>query len=73
MNNRISIIRHQIRNLRSNMMRAEAVMHEQINRDEDCSIVAEELLHMRAVMSALVQERASLGDQEPVLGDQRFT
>jgi hypothetical protein len=72
MDNRITEIRIQIRKLRTNMLRAEAVMRDQINHDEDCTIVAEELLHMRAVMRELVQERASLGDTEPVLVDTYF-
>jgi len=54
------------------MLRAEAVMRDQIKHDEDCTIVAEELLHMRAVMRELVQERASLGDWEPILVDSYF-
>jgi hypothetical protein len=54
------------------MLRAEAVMRDQINRDEDCAVVAEELLHMRAVMGELVEERLSLGDREPVVVDSYF-
>jgi hypothetical protein len=72
MDNRVIEIRNQIRRLRTNMLRAEAVMRDQINHDEDCTVVAEELLHMRAVMRALVQERASLGDKEPVYADGYF-
>ena len=67
MDNRITEIRNQIRKLRTNMLRAEAVMRDQIKHDEDCTIVAEELLHMRTVMRELVQERATLGDREPVI------
>ena len=44
-------------------------MREQINRDEECSLVAEEILHMRAVMSELVRQREELGDKEPILVD----
>ena len=72
MDNRVSELRSQIRRLRTNMLRAEAVMRNQIDHDEDCTIVAEELLHMRAVMRELVQERASLGYREPVLVDSDF-
>jgi hypothetical protein len=43
------------------------VMHEQINRDEDCSWVAGEILAMRSVMSLLIAERSQLGDREPIL------
>jgi hypothetical protein len=65
--NRISEIRRTIRALRVSMLEAEAVMRDQINRDEDCSFVAGEILKMRRVMSLLVQERATLGDREPIL------
>jgi hypothetical protein len=67
MDNRISQIRKQIRALRVSMLEAEAVMREQINRDEECSFVAEEILKMRVVMSLLVEERSRLGDREPIL------
>jgi hypothetical protein len=40
MDNRISQIRKKIRALRVSMLEAEAVMHEQVKRDEDCSCVA---------------------------------
>ena len=72
MDNRVIEIRSHIRKLRTNMVRAEAVMRDQIKHDEDCTVVAEELLHMRAVMRELVQERASLGDREPILVDSYF-
>jgi hypothetical protein len=65
--NRINEIRRTIRALRVTMLEAEAIMRDQINRDEDCSFVADELLKMRRVMSLLVQERATLGDREPIL------
>ena len=67
MDNRINQIRKQIRALRVSMLEAEAVMREQINRDEECSFVAEEILKMRVVMSLLVEERSLLGDREPIL------
>jgi hypothetical protein len=65
--NRINEIRNIVRALRVSMREAEAIMHEQINRDEDCTFVAEEIMKMRVVMSGLVQERARLGDSEPIL------
>jgi hypothetical protein len=49
------------------MLEAEAIMRDQVKRDEDCSFVAGEILKMRRVMSLLVQERATLGDREPIL------
>jgi hypothetical protein len=66
MDNRISEIRKQIRALRVSMIEAEAIMREQINRDETCSFVAGEILKMRTIMSVLVRERAVLGDCEPI-------
>jgi hypothetical protein len=67
MNNRASEIRRVIRTLRASMREAEAIMREQINRDENCSFVAQELLKMRMVMSGLVRERTTLGDNEPIV------
>ncbi|MCK1396001.1 hypothetical protein [Bradyrhizobium sp. 1] len=67
MDNRISEIRRVIRALRVSMRGAEAIMHEQINRDEDCTFVAGEVLKMRTVMSGLAQERAALGDTDPII------
>jgi hypothetical protein len=67
MDNRISQIRKQIRALRVSMLEAEAIMREQINRDEECAFVAEEVLKMRMVMSLLVEERSLLGDREPIV------
>ena len=67
MDNRISEIRRQIRALRVSMLEAEAIMRQQINRDEDCAFVAGDLLKMRLVMSRLVEERGRLGDREPIV------
>src|SRR5690348_2284845 len=67
MDNRISEIRRIIRSLRVSMREAEAIMREQINRDEDCSFVAQELLKMRTVMGGLARERTTLGDNEPIV------
>ncbi len=67
MDNRINEIRRTIRALRVSMLEAEAIMRDQVNRDEDCSFVAGEILKMRRVMSLLVQERAALGDREPIV------
>jgi hypothetical protein len=73
MDNRINEIHTQIRALRVSMLEAEAIMHGQINRDLDCSFVADEVLKMRAVMSLLVKERTRLGDHEPILVDSFFS
>lgn len=67
MDNRINEIRRQIRALRVSMLEAEAIMRELINQDRDCSFVAGEILKMRAIMIILVRERASRGDNEPIL------
>lgn len=67
MDNRINEIRKTIRALRVSMLEAEAIMREQVNRDEDCTFVAEEILKMRSVMSLLARERTELGDDEPIL------
>ena len=67
MDNRINEIRKKIKALRVSMMEAEAIMHEQINRDEECSEIAGEMLEMRAAMSLLVRQRTALGDREPIL------
>jgi hypothetical protein len=72
MDNRINEIRRQIRALRVSMLEAEVIMHEQVNRDEQCSFVAGEVLKMRAVMSLLVRERTTLGDREPILVNSFF-
>jgi hypothetical protein len=67
MDNRINEVRRVIRALRVSMHEAEAIMREQINRDEDCTFVAEEILKMRIVMAGLAQERATLGDTTPIV------
>jgi hypothetical protein len=69
MHNRVGEVRRLIRTLRLSMLEAEAVMREQINRDEDCSFVAGDILKMRAVMAGLVQERVTLGDNAPIIVD----
>jgi hypothetical protein len=72
MDNRINQIRRQIKALRVSMMEAEAIMHGQVKRGEDCSFVAGDVLKMRAVMSLLVRERAQLGDNEPIIVTANF-
>ena len=36
MDNKINVVRKKIRALRVSMLEAEAIMHHQINRDEEC-------------------------------------
>lgn len=72
MNNKINEIRRKIKALRVSMLQAEALMREQVGRDEDCSEIASELLTMRSAMSLLVRERTVLGDREPILVNSFF-
>jgi hypothetical protein len=72
MHNRVNEIRRLIRTLRVSMLEAEAIVRGQINRDEDCSFVAGDILKMRAVMARLVQERTLLGDNEPIIVNSSF-
>src|SRR5215470_4183547 len=67
MNNRVNEIRKVIKALRVSMMEAEAIMRDQITRDQDCTFVAQELLKMRTVMAGLVREKEALGDPAPIL------
>jgi len=67
MDNRINEIRSIIKALRMKMRKAEAVMHDQIGRDEDCTLVAKEIIKMRVLLSGLARERSALGDIEPIL------
>lgn len=67
MDNRINELRNVIRALRVSMREAEVIMHDLINRDEDCTFIALEIMKMRAVMRELVTERTKLGDSEPIL------
>jgi len=73
MDNRINEIRRTIRALRVSMLEAEGIMREQVNRDEDCGFVAEEILKMRSVMSLLATERVALGDDEPIIVTHLYT
>ncbi|MGV7214088.1 hypothetical protein [Bradyrhizobium sp. UFLA05-112] len=72
MDNRINEIRRLIRALRVSMLEAEAIMRDQINRDESCAFVAQEIMKMRSVMGLLVQERTALGDTDPILVNSFF-
>lgn len=67
MDNRINKIRQAIWALRVSMREAESLMREQINMDEDCTLVAEKIIEMRSVMSELVKERTLLGDTDPIV------
>ncbi|HEY0849765.1 MAG TPA: hypothetical protein VGD96_07620 [Bradyrhizobium sp.] len=73
MDNRVNEIRKVIRALRVSMMEAQAVMRDQITRDQDCTFVAQELLKMRAVMTCLAREKEALGDHAPILVSSHVT
>lgn len=61
MDNRLNKIRKEMSVLRVDMLRAEEVIRDQVNRDRDCTEAALRLLAMRAAMTALVREWTLLG------------
>jgi hypothetical protein len=61
MDNRLNKIRKEMSVLRVDMLRAEEVIRDQVNRDHDCTEAALRLLAMRAAMTALVREWTLLG------------
>jgi hypothetical protein len=61
MDNRLNKIRKEMSILRANMLRLEAVIRDQINRDRDCTESALRLMAMRGEISALVREWTHLG------------
>lgn len=72
MDKRISQIRKVIRARRVSM-REPKPSARTINRDEDCTLVALEIMKMRTVMSELVVERSELGNNEPILVQSQFS
>jgi hypothetical protein len=61
MDNRLNKIRKEMNVLRAEMLRAEGLIRDQVNRDRDCTEAAQRLMAMRAKMSALVREWTQLG------------
>jgi hypothetical protein len=61
MDNRLNKIRKEMSVLRADMLRAEEVIRDQVNRDQDCTETAQHLMALRATMSALVREWTLLG------------
>jgi hypothetical protein len=61
MDNRLNKIRKEMSALRADMLRAEDVIRDQVNRDQDCAEVAQRVLDMRARMKAMVAEWKLLG------------
>ena len=61
MDNRLNNIRKEMSALRADMLRAEDVIRDQVNRDQDCTEAAQRVLQMRARMKAMVAEWKLLG------------
>jgi hypothetical protein len=61
MDNRLNKIRKEMNVLRADMLRAEGVIRDQVNHDQDCTQAATRVMAMRARMSALVREWQLLG------------
>jgi len=61
MDNRLNKIRKEMNLLREEMARAEAIMHDQINHDQDSTAAAVGLLEMRMQMAAKVAAWKALG------------
>ena len=66
MDNRINEIRRKIIDLRTEMMRVEEAMHDQIRHDLDCTESALRLMALRTEMAALVAEWRAVGGSEPL-------
>ena len=64
MDNRINEIRRKMSVLRSDMVRVEDTMHEQIRHDLDSTEAALRLMAMRAELAALVAEWKAAGGSE---------
>jgi hypothetical protein len=67
MDNRLNQIRRKISFLRSEMLTIEALIRQQVNRDEDCSETALKLMGMRAQMLTLIRDREAMGGYERLL------
>jgi len=61
MDNSLNKTRKEMNALRADMLRAEGVIRDQINHDQDCTQSARHLMAMRAKMAALVREWTMLG------------
>jgi hypothetical protein len=73
MDNKLNEIRRKIRFLRTEMLVAEDHIRRQVNRDEDCSAAAVDLISMRGAMLNLIRERNRLGGEERLLNvDERL-
>ena len=73
MDNKLNKIRSKISALRAEMLSAEDNIRKQVNRNEDCSVAATNLMAMRAAMLGLIGERNRLGGEERLLNvDERL-
>lgn len=73
MDNRLNEIRRKIGFLRTEMLRFEKTIRQQVNRDEDCADASMQLMAMRVVMLGLICERNRLGGEERLLNvDERL-
>jgi chorismate mutase len=61
MDNRLNKLRKEMNLLREEMVRTEAVMHDQIDHDQDSTEAAVRLLEMRMQVAAKVAEWKALG------------
>jgi hypothetical protein len=67
MDNRLNGIRRKIIALRSEMLREEDSIRQQVNRDEDCTEAALRLMVLRGGLLGLIAERDKLGGGERLL------
>jgi hypothetical protein len=67
MDNRLNQIRRKISFLRSEMLTIEALIRQQVNRDEDCSETALKLMEMRGEILILIRDREAMGGYERLL------
>jgi len=67
MNNKLNEIRRKISFLRSEMLRAEDAIRKLVNRNEECTVAALEVMAMRTALLVLISERNRLGGRERLL------
>jgi hypothetical protein len=71
--NKLNEIRRRIRFLRADMLRAEGHIRYQVNRGEDCSEAAVDVMAMRVTLLGLISDRNRLGGEERLLNvDERL-
>jgi hypothetical protein len=72
MDNRLNEIRRKIRILRAEKLDLSDAVRGQVNRDQDCSDGALQLMAMRREMVALIERRNAMGGREECLGARRL-